>query len=93
MPSSSKEKRMETEPLKHLHFEQHLTLEDDLAHLNVKIAALLLDMTDEAITDAIVEAAKNEGITDLYLLDKQFVMEAIKEKMEREQTPTKGAKI
>ena len=40
-------------------------------------------MTDQAIYEAIITYAKNEGVTDLYLMDKQFVMDAIKEKLER----------
>ena len=48
-----------------------------------KISAVVADMTDQAIYEAIITYAKNEGVTDLYLMDKQFVMDAIKEKLER----------
>lgn len=49
-----------------------------------KIAAVVADMTDDAIYEAIINAAKEEGITDLYMMDKKFVLDAIKEKLKRE---------
>lgn len=41
---------------------------------------------DNEICRASIEAAREAGITDLYLLDKQFIAEAIREKMERMKT-------
>lgn len=49
-----------------------------------RISAKAVDLQNAAIVAACIEAAKEAGITDLYLLDKQFVTEAIKEKIERE---------
>lgn len=49
-----------------------------------KIIAQCRDMADQAMVEACVECAKAEGFTDLYLLDRRFVTEALKEKMERE---------
>lgn len=49
-----------------------------------KISAIIADMTDNAIYEAIIKMAKEEGITDLYLMDKKFVFEALKEKLECE---------
>lgn len=49
-----------------------------------KIAAGITDTTDKTIMDAIVRAAEENGVSDLYILDKQFVFDAIREKMERE---------
>lgn len=49
-----------------------------------KIQVEVIDKTDRAIVDTIVKAAREAGVTDLYLLDKQFIIEAITEKMERE---------
>ena len=48
------------------------------------ISAVVADMTDTAIFQAIIQTAKEAGITDLYLMDKQFVSDALKEKLERE---------
>ena len=44
-------------------------------------AAEVYDMADNAIRDAIVDAAQKAGITELYLLDKTFILEAIREKL------------
>ena len=49
-----------------------------------KIQVEVVDKTNRAIVDAIVKEAREAGVTDLYLLDKQFILEAITEKMERE---------
>lgn len=53
-------------------------------YLDYKVAAVVEDTADEAIFKAILAAAQAEEITDLYLLDKKFIMEAIREKKERE---------
>lgn len=49
-----------------------------------RISAKAVDLQNEVIVAACIEAAKEAGVTDLYLLDKQFVAEAIQEKIERE---------
>lgn len=49
-----------------------------------KVYAHVLDMTEEAIVNACIKAAKEAGITDLYLIDKQFLIDALIEKMRRE---------
>ena len=56
----------------------------DFTSCYAKALAQLIDMTDTAIYDAIIATAIEEGITDLYLLDKKFVIEALREKLERE---------
>ena len=40
-------------------------------------------LTDKAICDTIIEYAKNNGVTDLYLLDEEFVTTALKNEVER----------
>ena len=57
---------------------------DDSFVIQRKFAAMMVDNYDNLIMDVIVETAKEEGITDLCILNKQFVIEAIKEKLERE---------
>ena len=49
-----------------------------------KYAAFAVEYMDKAIMDTIVDCAQREGITNLCVIDKKFVMEAIREKMERE---------
>lgn len=50
-----------------------------------KIAANCVDMTDEIILRAIIEMAKDEGIQELYLLDKAFVLNALKKAIAEEE--------
>lgn len=40
--------------------------------------------TDQALINAIIAKAKAEGVTDLYILDDEFILTAIREKIERE---------
>ena len=44
-------------------------------------AAEVCDLADKAIVDAVVDAAQKAGITELYLLDRQFILEAIRDKL------------
>ena len=55
-----------------------------IAEVTRNIAAAVEDTTDKAIVAAIIDAARAEGVTDLYLLDKTFILDAIREKQERE---------
>lgn len=48
------------------------------------IMAQVADLSDQAIYNAITKAAQEAGVTDLYLMDKKFVLDAIREKLERE---------
>lgn len=44
---------------------------------SAKLRAAIADLEDEEICRAIMEDAKAAGITDLYLIDKDFIREAI----------------
>jgi len=77
---------MKNEPFKHIHFDilRSPLEEQPFKHELAKIAAQVTDMTDRTITEAITEAAIQEGLTDLYLIDRRFILEAIEEKVKRE---------
>lgn len=69
---------------------------DKLAYFNLKetsfdmdectiirnISAQIVDMRDDAIVEACVDFAKQAGIHDLILLDKKFVLDALREKIQ-----------
>ena len=57
---------------------------DGTIDLNKKIAAVVEDAADVTIVAAVLAAARAEKVTDLYLIDKKFIMDAIREKQERE---------
>ena len=48
-----------------------------------KITAQIVDMHDDAIVQACIDAAKKAGIHDLILMDKKFVLDALLEKIQR----------
>lgn len=53
----------------------------DADEIIASIVANVCDMRNKAIVDAVVDAAQRAGITELYLLDKTFILEAIREKL------------
>ena len=65
---------------------QSFCLNDPVVNVNemtvtFHFAAEVCDMADNAIRDAVVDAAQKAGITELYLLDKAFILEAIRDKL------------
>lgn len=57
---------------------------DYIAMVRNKMLAEVVDTQDRVILEAVIRAAEEAGFTDLYILDKKFVMDALREKMERE---------
>lgn len=49
-----------------------------------KMVAQVVDTQERMLVEAVVRAAEEEGVRDLYILDKKFVFDALREKMERE---------
>lgn len=47
-----------------------------------KISAQIVDMQDDAIVQCCIDIAKEAGIHDLILLDKKFVLDALREKIQ-----------
>lgn len=56
--------------------------------LSAKLTAKLIDAVDETITDAIIKECAAEGVTDLFLIDKEFILSAIKNEMIRRKGET-----
>lgn len=50
----------------------------------------VINMKDEAIVNAIIQTAQEEGINEITLIDKTFIIEAITEKLERERRDHNG---
>lgn len=59
-------------------------IEAEAARFTQNIAVRLIDMHDEAIYSEAIRAAGEAGIDGLYLMDRQFVLDALREKLERE---------
>lgn len=72
------------EPLTKLEFEPELIKDTGIYKMVGKVAAIFADQTDRVLMDAIIREAKASGITELYVLNKDFIISAIREKMERE---------
>lgn len=83
-------------PLMHyILLNEQIQFDGTIAKLAQKIAAVVGDTADKAIVEAIIAAARAEEVTDLYMIDKKFILDAIREKQELEnQKPlTNGDRI
>lgn len=49
-----------------------------------KVYAAMISRHETAIYEAILRGVEDAGLTDAYLLDKDFIIAAIKEKLERD---------
>lgn len=79
-------KTLNIRPLQHIQLDNMLHIPgatDSPYKLECSIYAQVLDTTDRAIVDAVINYAKAEGISDLYMLDADFVKAALLEKAER----------
>lgn len=54
------------------------------AKLTHELRAVIIDAADEAIANAVIQEAIADGVAELYLLDRKFVLDALREKIERE---------
>jgi len=76
-------------PMRHIHFDwpplpvRGIDMGDPMGDITVKISAQVADMTDSAIVEAILQVAKEEGLTDLYLIDREFILRALRNELER----------
>ena len=72
-------------PITKLEFEPALMGDNGVYMMIGKVAAIFADQTDKLLMDAIIQEAIKIGITELYVLNKDFIISAIREKMESEE--------
>lgn len=72
------------EPITRLDFEPAPLKYESLCTSIRKVIAVWADINDKLLMDIIIQEAIKNGITELYVLNKDFIMSAIREKMERE---------
>ena len=63
-------------------------IEDGKVMFNIQAA--VVDAANKGITDAIIQTAIADGVAELYLLDRKFVLDALREKIERERDVDRG---
>lgn len=71
-------------PMYQFNFPHEIKFEDPGFIARRNISVQVANMLDNEIMTAIVNLARENGITDLFVLDKKFVLDALKEKLERE---------
>lgn len=71
-----------TDKFVHLHLKDIEYDMDEYTIIN-KIKAQVVEVYNDVIVQACIDAAKEEGVNDLYLLDKKFVIDALREKIQR----------
>lgn len=71
------------EPKVHIPIEHHLLNQpeidftDGLCKYREKIYAECIDMQEEAVVKAVIRSAMDAGVTQMWLLDKKFVLDAL----------------
>ena len=68
--------------LMHFHLKDVCPDEDNPLRITTRLYADVVDMTDNLIVDACVKEARRAGVNDVYLLDRQFVLDALREKIQ-----------
>lgn len=63
-------------------------LDDGKVKLNVRAA--VIEAADKVVADAVIQTAIADGVAELYLLDRKFVLDALREKIERERDVDRG---
>ena len=58
-------------------------IEEITYELHNEFLVRCVDILDKEIVNAIVDAARENGVTDVYLIDKEFILRAIKNELER----------
>ena len=71
-------------PMYQFNFPHEIKFEDPGIIAKRNVAVRVADMLDDEIMSAIVNLARENDITDLFVLDKKFVLDALKGKMDRE---------
>lgn len=72
-----------TDKMQHFQLKPPEINDDNPMRITHRIYADVVDMTNNAIVDACVKEARRVGINDVYLLDRDFVLAALREKIER----------
>ena len=58
-------------------------IEETTYELHNEFLVRCVDLLDKEIVNAIVDTARKNGVTDVYLIDKEFILRAIKNELER----------
>lgn len=71
-------------PMRQFNFPPEMIVEDPGFIVRRNISVQFANILDNEFVNGIVNLARENGITDLFVLDKKFVLDALKEKLERE---------
>lgn len=76
-----------TMPLTHYELPTAVTpeLKGGFLTLQRRMSTYIRDTMDKRIVDAVIEEARREGMTDVFILDRKWVMDALREKAGRRQ--------
>lgn len=81
-------KTTEEIPLRHIEISDPLSnlqysIDKNIYTITQKIQAQIADLSEKAIVQAIIDFAKEQGYTDLFLIDEEFIKSAILHEIER----------
>lgn len=84
-------KRISVEPIEHhklvdrpaIKIERDEAVGSIIAKIDERAAAEVVDLADRVMVDAVIEAAKAAGVSNLYLLDRPYVLDVMKYLLEQ----------
>ena len=81
---------MKLPPMKYIKLPQPeikpINFDETVWSFTSKLGAYVTDVTDKAIIDAIIKYATEQGFSDLYLIDEEFIKSAIIHEIQRRET-------
>lgn len=70
---------------RHYHMKDYEFAGSPTSGIVMSFSAEVVDLQNQVMVDACIKAARNAGVNDLYLMDRQFVLDALFEKIHRTQ--------
>lgn len=82
-PESFKTQPMQCIPMNRINMLREARVKEDVITMTRKIEVNVVEILEKELIDAILKAAYEAGVTDLYLIDKEFIVSAIQHEKER----------
>lgn len=85
--------KLPKEPLQHIKLSEPkidfdmLENGNHISKFQIKVMAKINDLNDKVICDEIIKFAREQGITNLFLMDKEFIKSALTNEIKRREKP------
>lgn len=77
-------------PMERIVLTRPVIVELDGGKAKINVRAAVIEAADKVVADAVIQMAIADGVAELYLLDRKFVLDVLREKIERERDVDRG---